>query len=64
MKWEYTTRYHQPDLSRQSVPIVEDMITEANELGNDGWELVSVTADTGRDGQTRGYLYYFKRPKS
>jgi hypothetical protein len=62
MRWEYTTRYHQPDL-KQNVPILEDMVTEANELGQDGWELVSVTADADRDGRTRGYLYYFKRPK-
>jgi hypothetical protein len=49
---------------KQNVPILEDMVTEANEMGNDGWELVSVTADADRDGRTRGYLYYFKRPKS
>jgi hypothetical protein len=33
-----------------------------NEVGNEGWELVSVT-DTTRNGTTEGYVFFFKRPR-
>ena len=64
MKWEYTARHHQPDFTKEKHPVVAEVVEEANKLGDDGWELVSVTTDTDKDGRTRGYLYYFKRPKS
>ena len=33
-----------------------------DEMGGDGWELVSVLSVTGLSGQTTQYEYYFKRP--
>lgn len=39
-----------------------ELSKKINKLGDDGWQLVCVTA-TDRDGTTDRTIYYFKRPK-
>ena len=56
----------------QQLPAGTDMRVVANQLGADGWELVSVTpvstfagdsTSAGVGGATTELLYWFKRPK-
>ncbi len=49
-QWEYASLRNDGPASREAL----------NELGNDGWELVSVLQ--GKD--TGQFLYVFKRPKA
>ncbi len=65
MKWEYKT------YSWNSAAIWDkekDLVTELNELGNLGWEVVNSTAlkfrcgDTGTE-QTDEVIYLLKRPR-
>lgn len=64
-RWEYTT------LRVDSASLMESASTEGksvreplNQLGSEGWELVSVL-DTGRvDGESVGWVFLFKRPRA
>jgi hypothetical protein len=47
-KWEYKAEVSETPLENK-----------LNEIGNQGWELVSAFYDT-----QYGYVYYFKRPKA
>lgn len=47
-KWEYKAEVSETPLE-----------TKLNEIGNQGWELVSAFYDS-----QYGYVYYFKRPKT
>lgn len=38
--------------------------TELNRLGNDGWELVSITSVNFKSGATDNIAMVFKRPKA
>ena len=40
----------------------KELSKRINRLGDEGWQLVCVTASQ-RDGTTEGTTYYFKRPK-
>jgi hypothetical protein len=52
-KWEY-----------KRVPYITE--NELDQLGNEGWELVSVVADVSGDahGMSSSFVAYLKRPKS
>ena len=63
MKWEYLFRH----AKYESFDVFKDVDKHINELGQEGWELVSVTPDIQRQffGSliTKGFVFYFKRPK-
>jgi len=65
--WEYTvipvkTRIHTNHLEGSSKPVMEDVQNDLNNLGKDGWELVSVQDVTLLDGR-RFTVAYLKRQK-
>ena len=40
-----------------------ELVLIVNQLGGQGWELVSVQSDTGTDGQTAKVSYWLKRQR-
>lgn len=64
-KWEYLWFVQK----RQEGKAYQDVATYVGQLGNEGWELVSVAPQTqsaqgGWDGYTIELLWVFKRPKA
>ena len=52
----------------RELPGSPDMLAKARELGDQGWELVTMTPVSGQTGQgytgfTNQIIYWFKRPK-
>jgi hypothetical protein len=67
VSWEYRvipikTRIHSSTLSGGNKPEIEDVQNDLNNLGKDGWELVSVQDVTLLDGR-RFTVAYLKRRK-
>jgi hypothetical protein len=65
VSWEYTviplkTRIHSNRLEGSSKPVIEDVQNDLNDLGKEGWELVSVQDVTLLDGR-RFTVAYLKR---
>jgi hypothetical protein len=65
-KWEYKvipikTRIHSNQLEGRS-PVMEDVQSDLNSLGKEGWELVSVQDVSLQDGR-RFTVAYLKRQK-
>ena len=56
MKWKYLVQVFNPTDG------TDETGAEFNRLGDEGWELVSVVANMGKDASWS--LAYFKRPKS
>ena len=54
-QWEHLALPHGADLAG-------DLSRQINRLGNEGWQLVCVTA-IAKEGTTEKTVYYFKRPK-
>ena len=63
MKWEYTT-VKMAATGFTGGKLDEDAFTDCmNELGNQGWELVTAFGTHQGGGQTRDVVAVFKRPK-
>ena len=67
MNWEYKvipvkTRIHSNRLEGSSKPVIEDVQNDLNDLGKEGWELVSVQDVSLTDGR-RFTVAYLKRLK-
>jgi hypothetical protein len=65
VSWEYMvipvkTRIHSNRLEGSSKPVIEDVQNDLNDLGKEGWELVSVQDVTLLDGR-RFTVAYLKR---
>ena len=66
-KWEYKvipikTRIHSNMIDGTSKPIIEDVQNDLDNLGKEGWELVTVQDTTLQDGR-RYTVAYLKRQK-
>ena len=67
MHWEYKTIRRtwvvggRPDAAGEQTDDVWAAQAYANQLGDVGWELVSVVGEL-TDGNTVGFVYFFKRP--
>jgi hypothetical protein len=67
MKWEYKvvpirTRIHSSHFEGGGKPVMEDVQSDLNSLGKEGWELVSVQDISLSDGR-RFTVAYLKRQK-
>jgi hypothetical protein len=67
MIWEYKvipvkTRIHSGSLSGGNKPVMEDVQNDLDNLGKDGWELVSIQDVNLADGR-RFTVAYLKRQK-
>ena len=57
-RWEHLALTHQgPDVQKE-----RELSQQINRLGDEGWQLVSVSTTT-KDGTTVSTVFYFKRPK-
>jgi hypothetical protein len=66
-QWEYKvipikTRIHSESTSGTIKPVIEDVQNDLDNLGKEGWELVSVQDTTLQDGR-RFTVAYLKRQK-
>jgi len=62
-RWEYRTVLFQPHWQVANLDATE-LDTQLNQLGNDGWELVSTTSTSIGAGLTRDLVLVFKRPRT
>lgn len=67
IRWEYKvvpikTRIHSETTNGSSKPVIDDVQIDLDNLGNEGWELVSVQDTTLPDGR-RYTVAYLKRQK-
>jgi len=67
VKWDYKvlplkTRIHVDRLTTETKPIIESVQDELNDLGKDGWELVSIQNIRLEDGRLFT-VAYLKRQK-
>ena len=67
VNWEYRvipvkTRIHSKGFEGSHTPVIEDVQTDLNNLGKEGWELVSVQDVSLTDGR-RFTVAYLKRLK-
>jgi hypothetical protein len=69
-QWEYTvipikTRIHSGNTTGIIKPVIEDVQSDLDGWGNEGWELVTVQDTTLQDGRrfTVAYLKRLKQPK-
>ena len=65
MQWEYHAVTYRTDSNPEAGGIVidKDRLREMNNLGEEGWELVSVTP-VSREEVLWAVTYIFKRPRS
>lgn len=61
VQWEYMSLNSNSSLNRNSVRFNGDVTL--NELGGQGWELVSVAAFNPTESSLGGTVFYFKRAK-
>jgi len=62
VQWEYKvvpirTRIHSGTMGGAGKPVIDDVENELNELGKEGWELVSVQDTTMQDGRIFTVVY-------
>jgi hypothetical protein len=66
-QWEYKavpikTRIHTDQIEGIRTPVIEDVQNDLNDLGKEGWELVTVQDTSLQDGR-RYTVAYLKRQK-
>lgn len=64
MKWEYATFKIETTGLMGGKLDESQLASKMNELGNDGWELVTSVATNQGYGSTRDVVIIFKRPKN
>lgn len=60
IKWEY----HIINIRSENYRLDPNAVRELNTLGEDGWELVSITSVNFKSGATDNIAMVFKRPKA
>jgi len=69
VQWEYKvvpikTRIHSSTIGGTGKPVIDDVENELNELGKEGWELVSVQDTSMQDGRIFTVVYLKRQTKT
>jgi len=63
VKWEYKIIQFEGSIASSDSETTDKLYAQIEQLGNDGWELISVTPIQEELGETTMILWSFKRPK-
>ncbi len=63
MRWEHKVILFEGSVVRSQAGSVDKLYAQVEQLGDEGWELVSVTPIQEELGATTAVLWSFKRPR-